>query len=117
MPEVVDKTNNVTSAGVGLRRGHDALEQLDLVEGSLGVVAIGLDDFESDVPICAAALSRRPSASPILCNAGWMACEGDGWPTYVLSLASQTVEKWPHPSFLTIRYLPWLNSSPMLTGW
>jgi hypothetical protein len=36
--------------------------------------------------------------------------------TYLISQHNQTVEKWPHPNFLTTWYLL-LNKSPIFTGW
>lgn len=52
MPEVVQKADDVTSASVR-RGGVDyALEELDLVESSLSVVTVRLDDLERDVTVC-----------------------------------------------------------------
>lgn len=47
--EGVEEANDVFSAGVvGLCR-NDALQELDLVDGGLGVVRSGTDDFERDM--------------------------------------------------------------------
>jgi hypothetical protein len=52
MPEVVQKADDVTSASVR-RGGVDyALEELDLVESSLSVVTVRLDDLERNVTVC-----------------------------------------------------------------
>jgi hypothetical protein len=51
-------------------------------------------------------------------------CQATGNPTLRatsfpvwLSRTSQTVEKWPHPSFLSTVYRPLAKVSPSCTGW
>jgi len=94
-------------------------------------MAIRFDHFQRDVSIGPAKLQRacvmregRGELGECLREAReenrWMARRRgirrreDG--TNVLSLASQTVEKSPHPNFRTTTYRPRLKSSPMLTG-
>jgi hypothetical protein len=52
MREVVDQPDDVMPARVAFRGRHDPLKKLDLVLGSLGIVSIGLDDFERHMPTC-----------------------------------------------------------------
>jgi hypothetical protein len=47
--EVVEQLDDVSTTGMVGIGGDEALEQLDLVEGSFGVVSVRLDDLESDV--------------------------------------------------------------------
>jgi hypothetical protein len=94
MPEVVHQPDNVTPPGVRFRGRDDALEELNLVQCRFGVVPVGLDDLERDVTVCTNC--QRDARDMIAIRACTPRCG-----THVLSLASQTVEKWPHPSFRT----------------
>jgi hypothetical protein len=80
------------------------LEELDFVEGSFGISGRGFDDFECDVSV--------HSGTESVCGV-----KKNEKRTDLSSFASQTVEKWPQPSFLTTVYLPLEKESPMWTGW
>lgn len=51
MPEVVEEGDDMSSAGMGVVGGDNALEELDLVEGCLCIAGRGLDDLECNVAI------------------------------------------------------------------
>lgn len=119
--EVVEERDDMGAARVGVgwgRRGmgeggrggdgwggggDEALEEFDLVEGSLGIAGGGFDDLEGDMAVH----SGR--------GISWIEEVDDG--THFRSFASHTVEKWPQPSFRTTWYRSSEKVSPILTGW
>ena len=51
MPEVVEEANYMPPTGMIMVRRDYALQELDLVEGGLGVTLRGFDDFESNMTV------------------------------------------------------------------
>ena len=80
--EVVEERDDMGTAGVGLVGRDEALEKLDFVEGGLGVAGSGFNDLESNMAVHPVVEMRIRSS-------------GLGRKTHFVSLANQTVEKWP----------------------
>jgi hypothetical protein len=89
--EVIHEAYDMCMSWVRLGRRCDALEKLNFIQCCFGVVAVRLDHLERDVTARAVKVSipkwRR--------RRRWWSCEKQGGvsQTYLLSLASHTVEK------------------------